>query len=209
MRGERRDVFSAGQVAAQHTRNSIVAQDQPGGIGPLFVIERTLARRDLAPSRSAFARRFHQDDVALRGSAFARRFHQDDVALRGAPEAGFEEVYQRHPDVPKSYAFDPHSHLPSRYVPTRSDRSNPITARLRSKPLVRRVPSDFWISRARLGSSRRMTSISAGTSMRSSTVRAGVCPASTASACGLASHHSATQRSVGNPPCSGLVVVPY
>src|ERR1022692_1727789 len=157
VRGERRDVFGAGEIAAQHARNGVIAQDQPGGIGPLFVIERTLAGGHFAPSRRAFT----------------RRFHQDDVALRGAAEASFEEVHQRHPDVPKSYAFDPHSHLPSRYVPTRSDRSNPITARLRSKPLVRRVPSDFWISRARLGSSRRMTSISAGTSMRSSTVRAG------------------------------------
>ena len=45
--------------------------------------------------------------------------------------------------------------------------------------------------------------------LRASTVRSGGCPATARRTRSLPIHHSATRRSVGRPPCSGLLVVPY
>ena len=92
------DFGGAQQLAAEHARDGVIAQDQPGRIGPLLVVERVLAGGHFAPA----------------GDAVAVHFHQDDVALGGAAEAGLEKVHQRHADLPQRDAFDFHGHGSSR-----------------------------------------------------------------------------------------------
>ena len=96
---ERRHRFGSRQVFAGNARGGVVAQDGPGGFGPLLVIEGVLPRGDLAPA----------------GDAAAGRFHQDHLAFVGAAEAGLEEMHQRHADLPQDDALDLHGfHAPIR-----------------------------------------------------------------------------------------------
>ena len=89
VRAARADFGRASKIVMQHARRDIIAQDQPGRFGPLFVVERILARGDFAPA----------------GNAAADDFHQHDAALGGPAEAGLKEMHQRHPDFAQRDSF--------------------------------------------------------------------------------------------------------
>ncbi len=86
------------QIAAGHRWGDVVLEQEPGGVGPLFVVERTFAAGYLAPS----------------GEAFGNRFDQDDLALVGASEAGLEEVHQGQTDVVQVQAINSGCHFANR-----------------------------------------------------------------------------------------------
>ncbi len=82
------------ELAPEHSRRRVIAQDHPRRAGPFLVVERAFAGGDLAPA----------------GHPFALRFHQDDMALGSAPKTGLEEMDQRHADLAQSDAFEFHGH---------------------------------------------------------------------------------------------------
>jgi len=95
---QRIDVGGAGQLAAQHARDGVIAQQGPRGASPLLVVEGVLAGGDFTPA----------------GDAIALGLDQDHVALGGAAETGLEEMHQRHADLAQRNAVDFHCHGSSR-----------------------------------------------------------------------------------------------
>src|SRR5437660_2152575 len=93
-----RHVGRARKLLAENSGHGVILQDQPGGFGPLLVIERVLASSDFAPARYTLA---HGLD-------------QDDVAVAGAPEAGLKNMQEGHANLPEDDSVDFHPHCPNR-----------------------------------------------------------------------------------------------
>src|SRR5262245_32371843 len=85
VRGERIDVFRRWERLSQHAGRDIVAEDEPGGTGPLFVVKRVFAGGHFPKP----------------GESIAPDLDQDDVTRISAGEAGLEKMDQRHPDLSK------------------------------------------------------------------------------------------------------------
>ena len=98
VRGEIGGLSSARDVPAEDLRDDVVAENQPGRLGPLFVVERVLSGGDFPPSRHAIG----------------DYFHQHHVTLGGAAEAGLEKVNQRQADLPQMNSLYSDSHGPNR-----------------------------------------------------------------------------------------------
>src|SRR5207253_2904617 len=79
-------------VAHNHWREKIF-QSRPGSIRPFFTIERTFARRTLAPTFS---------------SVGTDNAHEDDAALSRASKAGFEKVDEWQADFAQLNRSDDH-----------------------------------------------------------------------------------------------------
>ena len=97
----------------QNARTNVIDEQRPDRTRPLLVEKGVFTRRDLAPA----------------GYSVRKHFDQDDVAFICAAETGFEEMNERHADVPQNDAVYCEAHLPNKYVPAAAVFSNPITAR--------------------------------------------------------------------------------
>ena len=83
------DLRRAFEIVFENARRRVIANDQPGGSRPFFVIERIFAGGDFAPS----------------GEAIGDHLDQHHVTLLGPAEAGLEKVHQRHADLAQDDAF--------------------------------------------------------------------------------------------------------
>ena len=184
------------RVAVQHARGGVIAQDQPRRFGPLLVVERVLAGGDLAPAGDAVRQRLPPGRCArsvVRPKLVSKKCTSGMRICRSVMRSIF---------IPMAPA--------GRSLLLRC-RSKPITASPRSKASLKLARWPL-LNLARARRVARANGGDVGRDTRCALRRrcaATARPASIACTRGWTIHHSAMQRSVGSPPCSGLVVVPY